>query len=297
MNMHSCHSVITITLCALCLAGCINSASSTSDDSAPEATNAKPGEFATLYPLHHAVSFTGTDTEQRISALLEEGADPNAIDGAFGQAPLHWAARLNPYPKYIIPLLDGGASPNLRDNDGRTPFHYLAERIGRSPFVAHTVITAMLNNRANYRLRDNDGNTPLHLAARSATPNFMREMQGDKPDGITVMLNAGADPNARNNDGGTPLHYAALSGDPINITNLVVAGSSHHARDKWHETPLHYAARKGNPAVIAALLDAKADICARNEKGQTPLDIAESAEGNANNIDLLRKSGAAKCTR
>jgi len=56
-----------------------------------------------------------------IDALIDAGTPVDGVDEAFGGHPLRMAAA-NARPASVRRLLEHGADPNLRDDDGRTPF-------------------------------------------------------------------------------------------------------------------------------------------------------------------------------
>lgn len=74
--------------------------------------------------LHLAVQF-GTDSEtdlHRIEALMDAGADPNALS-ASGETAIHFAARRGDLHIALV-LLEHGADPNVRESQfGRAPLH------------------------------------------------------------------------------------------------------------------------------------------------------------------------------
>lgn len=69
-----------------------------------------------------------------VSALLELGADVNAVDNN-GFTPLHHSVKANHHPrdkvvKMVKLLLENGADVNARDNDGKTALvTYLRKRV------------------------------------------------------------------------------------------------------------------------------------------------------------------------
>lgn len=73
-----------------------------------------------LAALHLAARQTGPAA---VSALLAAGADPNAVAGEEEVAgtPLHVAALWSNEPSIVLMLLDGGAHPMARDENGRRP--------------------------------------------------------------------------------------------------------------------------------------------------------------------------------
>ena len=56
-----------------------------------------------------------------VSACLEAGADLHARDYAYGATPLHWAAAFSGNAAVVAVLLDAGADPTLKNDDGYTP--------------------------------------------------------------------------------------------------------------------------------------------------------------------------------
>ena len=71
-------------------------------------------------PLSMAARTSKADV---IRALLEAGADPNARDED-GDTALHDAARYGKAGEKLEALLDGGADPTLRNNAGKLPWDY-----------------------------------------------------------------------------------------------------------------------------------------------------------------------------
>jgi ankyrin repeat protein len=117
-------------------------------------------------PLHTAACYGQLKASQ---ALIEHNADIH-IQNDLGESPLHLAA--SPQVKrdhvdIMRVLLDHGANPNARDNDGSTPLHHSSW--WQKQACGATIGTLegtrlLLEHGAIIDAEDNEGRTPLQLA-------------------------------------------------------------------------------------------------------------------------------------
>lgn len=101
---------------------------------------------------------TRYDQGNIIKILLENGANPNATDGD-GWTPLMFACVGDAEAETIHMLSESGADLNLKNKDGRTALMETADR----GYIA--VVQALLECGANPLVRDNQGRTALDIAA------------------------------------------------------------------------------------------------------------------------------------
>jgi hypothetical protein len=128
-----------------------------------------------------------------VRLLLEHGADPN-IKNENGRTPLHWAARED-HVEVARLLLEHGADPNIQDKDGLTPLHVAA-------FYGHVeVVELLLEHGADPNIQDKYGDTLLHWAASKG-----------RVDVVKLLLAHGANPTVKDKDGKTPLDIAREEG-------------------------------------------------------------------------------------
>lgn len=88
-------------------------------------------------PLHYAAdgrpgdpSWDPAAQSDVMTALVQAGADPNAIDKS-GVAPLHRAVRTRS-SSGVAALLANGADPRLKNKSGSTPLHLAVQNTGKS---------------------------------------------------------------------------------------------------------------------------------------------------------------------
>ena len=120
-----------------------------------------------------------------------------------------------------------GSSPNVVDDDGRTPLHWAAQE-GQLKIAGRLIAAG-----AEVNPQDKHGFTPLAVAVGEAHEALVR-----------TLLDAGASPNltiASDSDG-TPLHLAC-SWNRLEIAKALVerAGTDINARTVEGKTPLAYA--------------------------------------------------------
>src|SRR5262249_33806443 len=94
-------------------------------------------------------------------------------------------------------LLESGANPNIKDNDGRTPLHYAVSDKHEAK------ITSLLKHKAKLDIQDKDGKTPLHYAV-DTTYDSKGNMCLPKIELIKMLLEEGATPNIKDNRNKTP---------------------------------------------------------------------------------------------
>ena len=209
---------------------------------------------------------------EEVAALLDRGADPMAKDDD-GKTPLHRAAE-NGNPEVPALLIDRGADVLAKDGGGRTPLHWAAEN-------GNPEVPALLIDRgADPMAKDDDGNTPLHWAAHY-----------ENPEAAALLLDRGADLMAKADDGMTPLHQAALHGNPDVAALLLDRGADPMAKDEDGKTPLHWVTINENLDVAILLLKRGAHPMARDVYFDTPLHMAADW-GNSELAALLLDHGA-----
>lgn len=182
-------------------------------------------------PLHEAAR--GGHNEA-MDALLQAGADPDALDG-LGWAPLHWAAAWG-QREATVALVEAGAAVDPRNRYGYTPLHIAADR-GHS-----SCAVALLSKGADPTIISGNEWTALHLAAASGCTET-----------VEALIASGADANVRDANGSTPLHWATQHADKLVIEALLEAGADVNARDKKGRTPLAAAAKQGHQSVARLL--------------------------------------------
>jgi ankyrin repeat protein len=106
---------------------------------------------------------------QEVRMLIEYNANIN-IETEFGEGPLHVAASradINDQVGILQLLLDHGANPNARDDDGSTPLHHCSwwQKGGYSPTQGSVEgARLLLKYGAIIDAEDKEGRTPLQIA-------------------------------------------------------------------------------------------------------------------------------------
>ncbi|RDW57863.1 uncharacterized protein DSM5745_11381 [Aspergillus mulundensis] len=157
--------------------------------------------------------------------LIEHGADPNAkLDD--GSTPMHIFWRLAKHPDTFKVLMQHGARlDSIREKDGLTPLHVYAKNNALGDLsLFHPYVS-------DWGLMDANGNTLLHAAAQGQSPGLVT---------LTELMKLGLDPNHRNNEGCTPLHLLDVPASSLGevLDTLLEAGADLEAKDNQGRTPL-----------------------------------------------------------
>lgn len=195
-----------------------------------------------------------------------------------GTTPLLLAAR-HKHEIIVRMLLEQGANPGARDNEGQTTLHQLTN-VQDIP-ISETLIGVLLRDRPPLDVPNSYGNTPLITAC--VRGEYLL---------ATKLISHGANVGATNSSRlFTPLHAAASSGNAELVSLLLANGAELEVRDKKGWTPLHDASAFSESAdTVERLLLAGANKEATTESKHTPLLLA-AYNGKPNSVACLLKSG------
>ena len=202
----------------------------------------------------------------RVTELINEGADLNAKDSAGNFALYYAAARVR--LSIISLLIDSGADLELKNNDGDTALHRVAW-LGRSIFQSGErriqSMNLLIERGANLNAVNNNGDTPLHEAVTQ-----------ENLDEINALIAAGANVDVKNNNQNTPLRLAFFVNENFDISNiLIAAGANVDIKSSRGVSLLYEQVRLRNMEFFNTLIAAGANVNLQNDLNmQTPLHVA-----------------------
>jgi ankyrin repeat protein len=159
---------------------------------------------------------------------------------------------------------------SIKDDQGKTPLHYLAALGSQSPlFFIRGIDQILVDAKVDLQAKDNDENTPAIIAAKTETRDV-----------FDWLVKQGADLDITNNQGETGRLLMAHKKDAF------PSGQGNA------ETDIFQAAREGNIAAATRLLKADPSLVNQtNQFQQTPLRLA-AAWHQTNMAAFLESHGA-----
>lgn len=137
-------------------------------------------------PTKQLFRATSRGTYQTVRALIDAGADVNAVD-QYDMTPLMWAARRKNLAAMEC-LIDAGANLDAQDGAERTALHHAV-------LYSHAAVAELLLKRGcNQELKQMHGCTALDLAKSSQKPEELARLlfaygaKGEPPDARTLTI-------------------------------------------------------------------------------------------------------------
>jgi len=255
-------------------------------------------------PLFVAV---GHNQRAFVEFLLENKADPKAIQPAAGASLLHVAALL-PQPDILRLLLARKLDVNRQMADGRTPLLMAAEAgnlAAAELLIAHGADVNVTDREGRSLLNkvrsDNKASPLVKLLEKSGAKDVVPlntkladAVSGGRTNEVAALLKqnpALVRTVASELYGQSLLHVAVEGGNAGMVRLLLDHKADVNAPDKRGRQPIHWAVQIERTNLIAHLLQAGADVNARGEQGATPLH--ESVKlARPELVEFLIKSGA-----
>lgn len=229
-------------------------------------------------PLHLAVR---ADKQEVVSALLQQGADPEIKDFQGLTAIDHSVLMKN---ENILATILGqkigkelkGIQEQIKCKGSASHVNQLKSHIQMISTVDTQKLTPI--NRAAY-----DGNvdeltkqasaeTVNHLDVNGLTP-IHYAILGNQIGAVEKLIELGSKVNMVNQDGDSLLHFAAISRSPRILTLLMGSGADLNQKNSKGATALHYASAKENLAVVELLVKGGANPHLLDNQGMSPLAL------------------------
>lgn len=253
-------------------------------------------------PLYFAAK---ADKPDALKALLAAGADPDA-KLKHGQTILHEATEWDRPENARILVVEGGATVDAKDSEGRTPLH-LAAAYGRVKMVP-----LLLDLGADPNAKNRRGQTPRQMALETKSADTAAMLEGAKKKDVPASPRAAraapppaagaggeaaksADPKADLKKMGLSYDektwWARIDAEDVRAISLFLqAGFSPATRNRQGRPALFVAVDGGKTPVVTALLAGGADA---NDAGKGPagMDYGETLALKAvdqNDAEILK---------
>ncbi len=250
------------------------------DSSGPE-----PGDTALF-----AAAEAGKPAAVRM--LVRHGANVNARN-ATETTPLFQAVKNDSSgdaEETVRVLLESKASPNLCDENGRTPLHLAVEKENLE------IVRLLVGAGADVNARSRDGFTPLS----GVTHGMVDPRRFYRPDRdptkraeiLKYLVENGANVNQLGY-GDVPPAFWLVAWSDLELLRWIVEEKDALTTGRFRgETALHQAAGRARPEVVQYLLDRGADVNVQDDDGATPIFFAAASNPDPKVFFLLVERGA-----
>ena len=211
--------------------------------------------------------FVKNNRTQDLQQLLKTFRGVNLVDLTTGDTPLHIACQLGNKDIALL-LIQAGANPTLKNNNGQTPFE----------LVENETLKANLQDQYNLT------QALFKAVENNSLPEVKQILDRLPPNQVSILVNSRTNPES-SGQGETSLHIAVKNGDREMVKFLLDKGADVNVGDKYEATPLHFACRNGDGYIARMLVEFGGDLTIKAIDGRTPLDACKT---NELRIDLIK---------